>query len=70
MPTDQEITIQCQGCENECQVSVAFRNGEYLCLGGNNCPTGASFAIAQCRHQERFENDIQSVTPSGTNGSK
>lgn len=49
MPTDQEITIQCQGCENECQVSVAFRNGEYLCLGGNNCPTGESFALAQCR---------------------
>lgn len=44
-------TIQCQGCERECEVEVALRDGQPVCLGGNMCPTGESFAVSQCQRQ-------------------
>ena len=43
------ITVKCQGCESECEVTVVIQNGVARCLGGNNCPTGESFALAQAR---------------------
>ena len=42
-------TVVCQGCENECEVLVAVHDGHAICLGGNNCPTGAHYACAVCR---------------------
>ncbi len=45
---DEEYTVVCNGCENECHVIVAMRNGNPVCLGGNNCPTGESFALSRC----------------------
>ncbi len=41
------LVVKCQGCESECEVSVAIQDGIVHCLGGNNCPTGESFAIAK-----------------------
>ena len=40
-------TIQCSGCEAECEVVVELRDGRAVCLGGNNCPTGESYACAR-----------------------
>ena len=51
MASDENISIKCQGCENECEVSVVIQDGIPICLGGNNCPTGESFALAQCREK-------------------
>lgn len=42
--------VQCLGCDAGCEVYVAVRDGEPTCLGGNNCPTGESFALAQFRN--------------------
>ena len=47
------ITVKCQGCESECEVTVVIQNGVARCLGGNNCPTGESFALAKAREQIR-----------------
>ena len=47
-----DTVVTCQGCESECQVSVGWRNGVAVVLGGNNCPTGESFALSSLR--ERF----------------
>ncbi len=47
MATNDEEQVICQGCENECEVSIAFREGKAICLGGNKCPTGETFALAQ-----------------------
>jgi len=44
---DKEATVVCLGCENECEVIVAIREGSAICLGGNKCPTGESFALSQ-----------------------
>ena len=41
--------VKCQGCESECEVEVAIVDGKAACLGGNNCPTGESFALSQCK---------------------
>ena len=41
------LVVKCQGCESECEVSIAIQNGIVHCLGGNNCPTGESFATAK-----------------------
>ena len=41
--------IQCLGCDAGCVVYVAIRGGRPVCLGGNNCPTGAQYACAQCQ---------------------
>ena len=38
--------VTCQGCESECEVAVAVIDGKPVCLGGNNCPTGESFALS------------------------
>ena len=46
--SDDVRIITCQGCESECDVAVAIRNGIPTCLGGNNCPTGESFALSNC----------------------
>lgn len=51
--------IICQGCENECEVCIAFRNGRAVCLGGNYCPTGESFALSQA---ESSKMDIEIIT--------
>ena len=42
-----EQTIICTGCESACEVVIGFREGQPVVLGGNNCPTGAAFALAQ-----------------------
>ena len=42
-------TVQCLGCDAGCEVYVEMRDGQPICLGGNNCPTGAQFACAQCK---------------------
>ena len=49
--TDDKTTIivKCQGCESECEVTVVIQDGIARCLGGNNCPTGESFALARAR---------------------
>ncbi|MBR4125226.1 MAG: hypothetical protein IKR13_03405 [Victivallales bacterium] len=41
--------VQCLGCDASCEVYVEIRDGQPVCRGGNNCPTGAQFACAQCR---------------------
>ncbi|MBR6471358.1 MAG: hypothetical protein IKS83_06145 [Victivallales bacterium] len=41
-------TVQCLGCDAACEVYVEMRNGQPVCLGGNNCPTGEQYACAQC----------------------
>ena len=53
MADDKEniITVNCQGCEAECEVSVAVRQGHLVCLGGNNCPTGEAYAMSMARRQ-------------------
>ena len=45
-------TIQCSGCEAECEVVVEVRDGHARCLGGNNCPTGESFACARAQSDD------------------
>lgn len=46
---EERRTIRCCGCGCECEVVVELRQGEEArVLGGNNCPTGESFALAQC----------------------
>lgn len=56
----EERTVICQGCENECEVSVGIRDGQWVCLGGNNCPTGASFAVARAA-----DGDTDNKEPEG-----
>ncbi len=51
MSDDQ--TIICTGCENACEVVVGFRDGRTRVLGGNNCPTGEVFALAQASSSAR-----------------
>ncbi len=41
------LTIQCTGCEAQCEVVVELRDGRAVCLGGNNCPTGECYARAR-----------------------
>ena len=48
---DDVVKVQCQGCETECEVYVAVRQGHLVCLGGNNCPTGEVYALSQARRQ-------------------
>ncbi|MBR4673765.1 MAG: hypothetical protein IKP00_04800 [Victivallales bacterium] len=50
------LVVKCQGCESECEVSVAIQDGIVHCLGGNNCPTGKSFAIAKARERVKDRN--------------
>ncbi|MGN0867588.1 MAG: hypothetical protein ACI4SG_07950 [Oligosphaeraceae bacterium] len=45
---EEPRVIRCCGCECECEVLVELREGIARVLGGNNCPTGESFALAQC----------------------
>ena len=53
MADDNErmIKVQCQGCETQCEVYVAVRQGNLVCLGGNNCPTGEVYALSQAKRQ-------------------
>ena len=44
-------TVVCQGCESSCEVSVTIENGEISGVEGNNCPTGAEFAVSACRRR-------------------
>ena len=48
---DKAMAITCQGCENECEVFVTVQADVLICLGGNICPTGERFALAQCREK-------------------
>ncbi|MBO4620259.1 MAG: hypothetical protein J5654_09130 [Victivallales bacterium] len=40
--------VQCLGCDAGCEVYVVIHDGQPICIGGNNCPTGALYACAQC----------------------
>ena len=53
MADDKEsiITVKCQGCESECEVNVAVKDGRVVFLGGNNCPTGEAYAMSLARRQ-------------------
>ncbi|MBQ6472040.1 MAG: hypothetical protein IJJ33_08655 [Victivallales bacterium] len=62
MATGKTVTVKCQGCENECEVSVAIQADEPVCLGGNNCPTGESFALAQCRKMVERAYSVREAT--------
>jgi len=49
-PVDERtVTVQCTGCESECEVVVRLQAGAIIEVGGNNCPTGAIYARAQCQ---------------------
>lgn len=43
----EEHVFQCTGCESECDVHVRVQNGKIVAVEGNDCPTGASYAISQ-----------------------
>ena len=49
--------VQCLGCDAGCEVYVVMRDGHPVCLGGNNCPTGAQFARAQCQQNSHHLNN-------------
>ena len=43
----EEHVFQCTGCESECDVHVRVQDGRIVAVEGNDCPTGASYAISQ-----------------------
>ncbi len=43
----EEHVFQCTGCESECDVHVRVQDGKIVAVEGNDCPTGASYAISQ-----------------------
>ncbi len=43
----EEHVLQCTGCESECDVVVRVKDGKIIAVEGNDCPTGASYAISQ-----------------------
>ena len=43
----EEHVFQCTGCESECDVHVRVQDGKIVAVVGNDCPTGASYAISQ-----------------------
>ena len=47
--TETQEIITCQGCESSCDVYVIIEDGEIVRVEGNNCPTGAVFAVSQCK---------------------
>ncbi len=47
--TEKQEIITCQGCESSCDVYVIIEGGEIVRVEGNNCPTGAIFAVSQCK---------------------
>lgn len=49
----EEITIKCTGCEAECPVCVILEDGFIVSLGGNDCPTGASYAASKSGGKRR-----------------
>lgn len=63
MPDVVEKTVVCQGCENECEVSLAFIDGHFICLGGNNCPTGEVYAISQQTSQNVNSVKVKATSP-------
>ncbi len=56
------LTIKCQGCESECEVTVEIQDRTARCLGGNNCPTGESFAITQAQNYIRSQKELYKHT--------
>ena len=52
-----EQTIICTGCESACEVVVGLRASQSVVLGGNNCPTGAAFALAQVSSNNKTKQD-------------
>ena len=46
----EEHVFQCTGCESECDVVVRVQDGKIVAVEGNDCPTGASYAISQYKH--------------------
>ena len=49
------MTVICQGCENECEVTVIIKDGKPTVLGGNNCPTGETFALSVIKKPNSIE---------------
>ena len=47
MKTMEEHVFQCTGCESECDVHVRVQDGKIVAVAGNDCPTGASYAVSQ-----------------------
>lgn len=47
-PATTTTTVACLGCELGCEVVVTLAGGAVIQVAGNNCPTGAIFARAQC----------------------
>ena len=47
MKTMEEHVFQCTGCESECDVVVRVQDGKIIAVEGNDCPTGASYAVSQ-----------------------
>ena len=43
----EEHVFQCTGCESECYVVVRVQDGKIIAVEGNDCPTGASYAVSQ-----------------------
>ena len=60
-------TIQCSGCEAQCEVVVELRDGHAVCLGGNNCPTGECYAraraLATAAHLSKHPHDNTELKP-------
>ena len=59
----EEHVVQCTGCESECDVVVRVQDGRIVAVEGNNCPTGASYAISQCKSQLRQKDQTQKESP-------
>ena len=45
----EEHVFQCTGCDSECDVVVRLADGKIVAVEGNDCPTGASYAISQVK---------------------
>ena len=43
----EEHVFQCTGCESECDVVIRVQDGKIIAVEGNDCPTGASYAVSQ-----------------------
>ncbi|MBP5671215.1 MAG: hypothetical protein J6X49_02390 [Victivallales bacterium] len=54
----EERVFQCTGCEAQCDVCVRLQDGKIIAVEGNDCPTGASYATSQCKHQLQQKSNI------------
>ena len=51
-----EHVFQCTGCESECDVAVRVQDGKIVAVEGNDCPTGASYAVSQYKQKAKAQN--------------